>query len=520
MPSPSEPSSSSTPRVVPFTDVRSLKSVFESWGLPAQFHEHLSPAWQCRLVCEGYPAVTPDGATSDPATPHLSERLLDESVSAPTVLTTEFSAEVHAQMRATYEEVEAAEGPDVPLDALKYWTQPKYNTFPVPRIAFVSGWAGPDTFMDDDEYCVLVKGVDDVLEDERVLNLQMFHRPEIAHLPVLVQHLKHHPAAVPVMDPVNGNGVVCDSATRLSREGALTWWHLDDGGEYVYQCALPLDTSVRGMNLVGPTGKPVVKIFVYVPTGDEVYKLVFHDAECNKSGKCVVLDLFRIPTEALPPISMLPTLTVAIIEAGGGPLLSPPNLPHLVITAQDCVMVERRTISRLNVPEVLYFRDKAKEWATRPILYPFLTEVLTSRKRVVEEVFPRIVPYLDHDEPHIRCAARRSLRALVERVLGELDAENCTCNLTLTKVGIAGDGGMLTSTGSVIDKEHNYAVVYFQGCPVFGPRRETRAEVKSDEKQMRKATLSSSRVRDPYERRADVPLWALMRTLKLVETQQ
>ena len=32
-------------------------------------------------------------------------------------------------------------------------------------------------------------------------------------------------------------GVKCDIATRISRRGALTWWHLDDGGEFVLQVA-------------------------------------------------------------------------------------------------------------------------------------------------------------------------------------------------------------------------------------------------------------------------------------------
>lgn len=31
------------------------------------------------------------------------------------------------------------------------------------------------------------------------------------------------------------NAYICDGATRVSRRGALTWWHLDDGGEAVLQ---------------------------------------------------------------------------------------------------------------------------------------------------------------------------------------------------------------------------------------------------------------------------------------------
>jgi hypothetical protein len=49
---------------------------------------------------------------------------------------------------------------------------------------------------------------------------------------------------------------------------------------------------------------------------------------------------------------VLPTMHVALLEAGGPPLLSPPNWPHLVLTLQDCVMVEQRRIFRNVTDEV------------------------------------------------------------------------------------------------------------------------------------------------------------------------
>lgn len=64
----------------------------------------------------------------------------------------------------------------------------------------------------------------------------MFHRsgpdaPRIPNLPELLQW------PLPGLLGVDGsfNSVVCDGATRVSRRGALTWWHLDDGGEAVLQ---------------------------------------------------------------------------------------------------------------------------------------------------------------------------------------------------------------------------------------------------------------------------------------------
>ena len=40
------------------------------------------------------------------------------------------------------------------------------------------------------------------------------------------------------------------------------------------------------------------------------------------------------------------------------PLLSPPNVPHLVITVDTCVMVEQRKISKFFLDEVLYFDQR------------------------------------------------------------------------------------------------------------------------------------------------------------------
>ena len=41
----------------------------------------------------------------------------------------------------------------------------------------------------------------------------------------------------------------------------------------------------------------------------------------------------------------LPVFKIALLEAGGRPLLSPPNVPHMVITVDTCVMVEQRRVS-------------------------------------------------------------------------------------------------------------------------------------------------------------------------------
>jgi hypothetical protein len=59
---------------------------------------------------------------------------------------------------------------------------------------------------------------------------------------------------------------------------------------------------------------------------------------------------------------------VALLEAGGAPLLSAPNLPHLVITTNDCVMVEERRLSHFFLDEATYFLARATQWHTMPIM--------------------------------------------------------------------------------------------------------------------------------------------------------
>jgi hypothetical protein len=81
------------------------------------------------------------------------------------------------------------------------------------------------------------------------------------------------------------------------------------------------------------------------------------DRESNKTHRFSHLDLFTTPSHALPECGdgeddPLPTLIIAPLEAGGRPLLSPPNVPHLVMTLQHCVMVEERVIHTLFLDEV------------------------------------------------------------------------------------------------------------------------------------------------------------------------
>ena len=94
-------------------------------------------------------------------------------------------------------------------------------------------------------------------------------------------------------------GVVVDNATRVSQRGAVTWWHLDDGGEFVLQVGLPLSKSrQRDPRFWGESGRPIVKIFIFAEKRH--YKLIAQDLVTNKTGRAACLDLFNTPSEYLP----------------------------------------------------------------------------------------------------------------------------------------------------------------------------------------------------------------------------
>jgi len=198
--------------------------------------------------------------------------------------------------------------------------------------------------------------------------------------------------------PEHTSGVVCDNATRFSRRGAITWWHLDDCGEFVSQIALPcpltdaLDYDHNGRTqsfldanhpdtrrmpsspiMIGPGGNPIMKMFFYLPR--ESYDLVTQDFETGESFTFHSLDPFNTFDDELP--DNLPIINMALLEAGGQVLTSPPNIPHIVYTTQTCVMTEQRRISKLFLDECDYFHERASNWnAAPPHFYPFNTESL------------------------------------------------------------------------------------------------------------------------------------------------
>ena len=346
-------------------------------------------------------------------------------------------------------------------DAFDFLDNPEWSTFPAPKIAFRAGWAGPGTEMEAEEYHKLITSFRDVTDhsrpapdasikpspplsaadangsaskDEEILNLQLFHRADAAthpQLPILAEQLQW-PAYL-------SDGAVCDNATRVSQRGAITWWHLDDSGEFVMQTGLrlhpkpqvhcrPHDGSqsccsnpavCRELYDNRTSDMLPVKLFIYGPP--DSYDWFMHDDESDTSGKIAALQIFATPDDLLPKDdSLLPILTIAMLESGGRPLVSPPNIPHAVFTVNDCVMVEQRRVCNLFLDEVAYFLQKVKHWAGNPIVYQYVEKELQDEQFIHDVLVPGLLKSaLEKIE---RAAASSDDRVLLERLVASLYA--------------------------------------------------------------------------------------------------
>ncbi|KAK3282859.1 hypothetical protein CYMTET_9420 [Cymbomonas tetramitiformis] len=427
------------------------QDLFAEWQLPEEFSHGIADSWQCELV----------------PTPNNDDELLEHVLQGVPVL----ASEDHA-VRV----FEAVGG-----NALDWLCQPEWDTLPAPKVCMIGGWGQPGSDVDGGDFVGTVHSFSQLLADPRKINLQMFHRAEGTN----AEHPSQAPPAEasterrkeipctpnllrwPLEEKLHGRdqqrSVVVDNATRVSKEGALTWWHLDDGGEFVFQVGLPLampgppssrdsttsrsaetigegeplpqgvgpedrggapmpaggqagaEACAEGVTpgrsgsgghrsadgraeggkeaarpvLLGPNGRPIVKLFMFSDKG--AYSFITQDRETNKSGHFCCLDLFNTPDHHLPSCqagqtTSLTKFYIAPLEAGGRPLLSPPNVPHAVLTLQTCVMVEQRRILHLFLDEVSYFMSRAERWTTAPIMYNFIAEDLQDEDYVHDHV--------------------------------------------------------------------------------------------------------------------------------------
>eukprot|EP01006_Ploeotia_vitrea_P023742 TRINITY_DN56344_c0_g1_i1.p1 TRINITY_DN56344_c0_g1~~TRINITY_DN56344_c0_g1_i1.p1 ORF type:complete len:487 (+),score=26.59 TRINITY_DN56344_c0_g1_i1:28-1461(+) len=439
----------------------SLRDAFTQWGIPKQFNEHISPEWQCQL-----PPVVSDQST-----------LLDL-----------LQQEIPCLFPDSYAEKLFAEIPHD--DSLKYVSESQWSVFTKPRVAMKGGWGKPGAPCLGTDHLRVVNSFGEVLTSPEALNLQMFLREEAAHIPPLPSHLEW-----PLQDSVFSpeHSVVLDNALRLSRETALTWWHLDDCGEFVYQVGLPVTEKPL---LIGPQGKPVVKLFVVFPK--LTYEMVFRDEDTNRTGKFCHLDLFNTPSGCLPSRGQggLPEIYLVPLEAGGSPLLLPPNLPHCVLTVQTCVMIEQRRLSKFFLEDVVYFMRRATHWAEMPIFYKFVKDVLQSgdKELVDSEVTNPLMAIVTDKARHVglRQRAYNALVALQHFIDVELPTteaqlqEPDACSKSMHRVAEALESQEKGVTQfPLTDQFAGY--IHILGKPRWGPFRNDRAQAQADHKQLEQA---------------------------------
>lgn len=438
-------------------------------------YERVANAWRARLVPKAH---------SEEEMIHWLARGI------PCLGPSAWSAEVHERC-----------GPD----GLKYVQDPKWNEFPKPKIAFHSRWAGPNTEMEDENLHTLVQSFTDVLTTKTAsgaeLNLQYFHRNDPTvdpPIPPLSELLKW-----PSFLQNERGGVACDNATRVSKRGAVTWWHLDDSGEFVMQTGLPLEAK----------GSVPVKVFLYANIG--TYDWLMHDHEADVQGKIASLDIFKATDEDLPPSEYLPVLTIAVLYSGGPPLISPPNTPHLVITVEDTVMVEQRRVSNYWLDEMLYFFEKQKHWKASPLLYRYLRDNLQDEHYVYNMLHgllleaSRNIP--DSESPIIKANLMKRIAYVILAVANLPDYLNLSvASQQMVEAALKEDSplaGVLTDAEKafatnymrvyrnwqtpreifVDDNGTFFAVIYIECSPIFGLPRRSAAAAAHDHRELMKA---------------------------------
>jgi hypothetical protein len=120
-----------------------LKDVLQSWGLPDEYHAHMSAAWKCVLapICSSERDALLSFLKPEPvlAAQSCGQPVLDET------------------------------GANV----FEYLVRPAWDNFPRPRFAMLGGWGSPGTPVTGDEHVGLVSSFSEILSSTQPLNLQV-----------------------------------------------------------------------------------------------------------------------------------------------------------------------------------------------------------------------------------------------------------------------------------------------------------------------------------------------------------
>ncbi|XRA99740.1 hypothetical protein NFJ02_07g134400 [Pycnococcus provasolii] len=496
--------------------VESLQTLLQRWGVPNA--NRVSHKWRATLAPH-VPETTTGELDANVLVHHLTS-------GTPCMLPTKYAARLHA-----------AAG----RDGLAHVTA-NDRGFKKQRLAMLGGWGAPGTPLVDDDNVTFCESFTEALASPAGrVNLQAFHRDDDDGDKLLPALLDWPLPEMLFGDAAGANATATplatrvDMATRVSQAGAVTWWHLDDGGEVTLQVALPVDLSARdsARPLVEPVirdtrleGSPVVvKVFIFVPR--EAYTMIFDDVECNKSGRWASLDIFDTPDWALPDADKLPIIMVAPLAAGGAPLLSPPNAPHYVVTEQDCCMCEQRVVLHAHMDEAWHFLSRARTWAEPPIVYPVLRAIFgdseggggggdgeAARGRedatfAAPDAICEALVAQHHDESvprawrervtaSLRCLSKNAKIVLPSAAVVETPPDrmeysleqqalleaSCEGKRGVVRLGWACSGGSKSNTSSSVGVEPGgwCCVIHESGKPRYGPERASFADAVKDRK--------------------------------------
>ena len=462
-------------------EVFCLRDVLERWGVCRERWEKMSRKWRCRIAAHA--------STEDAIVDCMREE-------QPCVLDAAYSSKVHA----------ACSHAD---DGLELMLNPASNDLKRPKLAFNSSWGIPGADLIHESHLSVVHKLSEVFDhpaDPTPRNLQMFHRQDAnePNIPILSSLLTWPPLLEETTIP-------CDRATRLSQKNALTTWHLDDCGEFVFQTALKIkkkgSEAERDAQLIGKGGLPVVKIFFCAPKWG--YDFITQDQEQNRSGKFSQIDLWAEQSDRLPAEEDLPILTLSLVEAGGAPMLMYPNIPHTVLTLDDSVQVEERRISTLFLDEVGYFHHRSRSSTAPPVSYSFVSKDCVDPAVLDEKVVKPLLHLLADPEASLKTSALskankagfikdRAYAGLLSCMhFEEVFSLSETSRASIPAVVAGCNEDVLLKENLALSKEvsgvpfgvlrhhqtgHYYAYTHIDGAPVFGVPRKTLSAAAADRK--------------------------------------
>lgn len=209
----------------------------------------------------------------------------------------------------------------------------------------------------------------------------------------------------------------------------------------------------------------------------------------------------------------------------------------MVLTVQDCVMIEQRRISKLFLDEVEYFLRRAAIWNAPPICYEFIQKDLQDTNKIVSSVVKPLIHqveslYIEEGGKDLNpgkvlppeklrvavriCCSLKSLLVkdffpqteeitdLISKLVAKFEAflqldQRERERQTLIEDMNQEENGLYSHRGKGIGSDSSssdcsttlsfFAQVHEKGCPRWGPRRCSRVDALKDRKKLKRAAI-------------------------------